>query len=196
MYMYMYIYICLYMCIYTYMCIYCAYIHLYVYSHLCAFWCVLYGTIYEMIFVIWATQLLSGMNIMFAVQFFLHCRQCVAVWCSAFCSVVQCGAVWCSVVQCGVVWCSVLQYATVCCSVFCIVVLCAAVCCIMFQCVAALEARPVSLSWSFSQKDMGWLRLVGSLKLLVSFAKEPRKRDYILQKRPRILRILLIAATP
>jgi len=43
---------------------------------------------------------------------------------------------------------------------------------------------------------MGWLRLVGSLKLYVSFAKEPYKRDYILQKRPMILRSLLIVATP
>jgi len=33
---------------------------------------------------------------------------------------------------------------------------------------------------------MGWLRLVGSLKLYVSFAKEPYKRDDILQKRPII----------
>ena len=31
---------------------------------------------------------------------------------------------------------------------------------------------------------MGWLRLVGSLKSSVSFAKEPYKRDCILQKRP------------
>jgi len=30
---------------------------------------------------------------------------------------------------------------------------------------------------------VGWLRLVGSLKLYVSFAKEPFKRDDILQKR-------------
>jgi len=43
---------------------------------------------------------------------------------------------------------------------------------------------------------MGWLRLVGSLKLQVSFAKEPYKRDYILQKTPIILRSLLIVATP
>ena len=46
--------------------------------------------------------------------------------------------------------------------------------------------------WVFSiQKThtMGWLRLVGSVKLQVSFAKEPYKRDYILQKR-------LITATP
>jgi len=35
---------------------------------------------------------------------------------------------------------------------------------------------------------MGWLRLVGSLKLQVSFAKEAYKRDDILQKRPIILR--------
>ena len=34
---------------------------------------------------------------------------------------------------------------------------------------------------------MGWLRLVGSFKLYVFFAKEPFKRDYILQnKRPII----------
>ena len=43
---------------------------------------------------------------------------------------------------------------------------------------------------------MGWLRLVGSLKLQVSFAKKPYKRDYVLQKRPIILRSLLIVATP
>jgi len=44
--------------------------------------------------------------------------------------------------------------------------------------------------------DMRWLRLVGSLKSQVSFAKEPYKRDYILQKRPIILRNLLNVATP
>jgi len=43
---------------------------------------------------------------------------------------------------------------------------------------------------------MWWLRFVGSLKLYVPFAKEPYKRDYILQKRPMILRNLLIVATP
>ena len=40
-----------------------------------------------------------------------------------------------------------------------------------------------------------YLRLVGSLKSQVSFAKKPCKRDYILQKRPTILRSLLIIAT-
>ena len=43
---------------------------------------------------------------------------------------------------------------------------------------------------------MGWLRLVSSLKLQVSIAKEPYKRDYILQKRPIILRSLFIVDTP
>jgi len=52
-----------------------------------------------------------------------------------------------------------------------------------------------------------WLRLVGSTKLQVSFAeyslfswallqKETLKRDDVLQKRPIILRSLLIVATP
>jgi len=41
--------------------------------------------------------------------------------------------------------------------------------------------------------DMG---LVGSIKSQVSFAKEPYKRDDILQKRPIILSILLFVATP
>jgi len=42
---------------------------------------------------------------------------------------------------------------------------------------------------------MRWLRLVGSIKIQVSFAKEPYKRDDILQKRPIILSILLTVAT-
>jgi len=45
-------------------------------------------------------------------------------------------------------------------------------------------------------RAMGWLRLVGPLKWYVFWAKEPYKRDYILQKRPIILRSLLIVATP
>ena len=42
---------------------------------------------------------------------------------------------------------------------------------------------------------VGWLWLVGSIKLQVSFAKEPYKRDYILQKRPIVLRSLLTVAS-
>jgi len=47
-----------------------------------------------------------------------------------------------------------------------------------------------------SNTSMGWLWLVGSIKLYVSFAKEAYKRDNILQKRRIILSILLTVATP
>ena len=43
---------------------------------------------------------------------------------------------------------------------------------------------------------MGWLRLVGSLKLQVSFAEYSLFYRALLQKRPIILRSLLIKATP
>ena len=45
-------------------------------------------------------------------------------------------------------------------------------------------------------EHMGWIWSVGSIKVQVSFAKEPYKRDDILQKRPIILSILLTVATP
>ena len=46
------------------------------------------------------------------------------------------------------------------------------------------------------QRAKGWLRWVSSLKLYISFAKEPCKRDCILQKRPIIWRSPLIVASP
>jgi len=42
----------------------------------------------------------------------------------------------------------------------------------------------------------GVATISGLLQIQVSFAKEPYKRDDILQKRPGILRSLLIVATP
>jgi len=47
---------------------------------------------------------------------------------------------------------------------------------------------------AFHVFDMGWPRIVGALKSQVSFAKEPYKRDYILQKRPISFRSLPIVA--
>jgi len=47
-----------------------------------------------------------------------------------------------------------------------------------------------------AQAGMGWLRLVGSLKLQVSFAENRLFYRALLQKRPIILRSLLIVATP
>jgi len=55
---------------------------------------------------------------------------------------------------------------------------------------------PDSTNENDAQTCMGWLRLVGSLQWQASFAKEPYKRDYILQKRPVNLRSILIVATP
>ena len=43
---------------------------------------------------------------------------------------------------------------------------------------------------------MGWLRLIGSLKLKVSFTEYSLFDRALLQKRPIILRSLLIVATP
>jgi len=57
-------------------------------------------------------------------------------------------------------------------------------------------SRWTHVNMEFWGHVMGWLRLVGSLKALLSFAKEPYKRDYILQKGPIILRSLTIVATP
>jgi len=50
--------------------------------------------------------------------------------------------------------------------------------------------------WFCSSQTMGWLQVVGSLKLWVSFAKEPHERDDILQKIPKILRSQLLVTTP
>jgi len=54
-----------------------------------------------------------------------------------------------------------------------------------------LRAKPSSLAMT-----VGWLWLVGSIKLYVSFAEESYKTAHILQKRPIILSILLTVATP
>ena len=44
--------------------------------------------------------------------------------------------------------------------------------------------------------NMGWLRLVGALKLQVSFAEYSLFYRALLQKKPIILRSLLVVATP
>jgi len=56
---------------------------------------------------------------------------------------------------------------------------------------ALLQKRPIiyrgllqKTKMNFSEMSMGWLRFVGSLKTYVSFAKEPYKKDDILQKKP------------
>ena len=61
--------------------------------------------------------------------------------------------------------------------------------------VVALQPAPLTIfdqGFAGMYVNMGCLRLVGTLKLQVSFAIEPYKRDDILQKRPGLLRSLLI----
>jgi len=66
---------------------------------------------------------------------------------------------------------------------------------VSYQC-AVEKSCHMSIRHGRVVSRMGWLRWVGSLKLQVSFAKEPHEKDYILQKRPTILRSLLFVATP
>jgi len=74
---------------------------------------------------------------------------------------------------------------------------CVAVCCSVWQRVAVCGSAHMNVAMSnIAYTDMGWLQWVGSLKLQVSFAKEPYKRDDILQKRPILWRSLPIVATP
>jgi len=65
----------------------------------------------------------------------------------------------------------------------------------MYVCVWRREEEREYERRTHTCRYMGWLRLVGSLKLQVCFAKEPYKKVYILPKRPIILRSLLIVAT-
>ena len=58
-------------------------------------------------------------------------------------------------------------------------------------CVCERDTGPIA-----ARADMGWLRLVGSLKLHVSFAEYSLFYRALLQKRPIILRSLLLEATP
>jgi len=74
-------------------------------------------------------------------------------------------------------WCgSVLQYVAQ--RVGSCVLRCVAVCC------SGIGFEELCRSHTTFGHLMVWLRLVGSLKLQFSFAKEPYKRDYTLQKRP------------
>jgi len=130
------------------------------------------------------------------------------------CSVSQCVAMCCRLLQ----WVrpknsravvmfalrSLLQCVAECCSVLgknsCTIVIlalrpllqCVAVCCNVLHYTETLWNTPQHTATN----DMGWLRLVGSLKVQVSFAEYSFFHRDLLQKRPEILRSLLIVATP
>jgi len=139
-------------------------------------------------------------------------HRCVAVRCSELqrdtvcCSVLQCIAVRCSVLQCVAAYCcSVLQCVAVCCSETQWVAACCSVCCcselqrvavcvVAVSCCGSEFCRVRCCRWSVLNVQQIAHHSVCSHTAL-SFAKEPYKRDYILQKRPIILRSLLIVAT-
>jgi len=109
--------------------------------------------------------------------------RCVTVCCSVLqcvavcCSVLQCVAVCCSVLRCVTVRCSVLQCVTVRCSVLqCVAVSYSAIQCVAMCCSVTYTCVPYRIT-SAHTLDIGWLQLVGSFKLYVSFAKEPCKRS-------------------
>ena len=77
-------------------------------------------------------------------------------------------------------------------SVSCVCVMCVSCVCTHIH----TTHTPTETTHWYPYACMGWLRLVGSLKLQVSFVKEPYKRDLYSSKRPIILRRLLIVATP
>ena len=117
----------------------------------------------------------------------------------------QCVAVCCSVLQCVAVCCSVLQYVAMCRSVLTLEGLVGHKIGKHTQCVCVCESerarvrvykRVIERVYSNKRRYMGWLRLVGSLKLQVSFAEYGFFYKALLQKRPTILRSLLIVATP
>ena len=105
---------------------------------------------------------------------------CAAVSCSLLqrvalrCSAVRCGAVRCSVLQCVAVHCSALQR----------------VCTYLLILSGVLPEGCLVI-----EPPMGWLRLVGILKLYVSLENLGLFYRALLQKRPMILRSLLAEAT-
>ena len=68
-------------------------------------------------------------------------------------------------------------------------------------CISSGVVATAAINTALSQKDetrnpsMGWLRVVDSLKLQVSFAEYSLFYRALLQKRPEILRSLLLEAT-
>ena len=67
---------------------------------------------------------------------------------------------------------------------------------VCYVCDDSVICAPYPIRVNHSCRCMGWLRLVGSFKKQVSFAEYSLFHRALLQKRPVILRSLLIVATP
>ena len=145
---------------------------------------------------------------------------CVAVRCRVLQCILQCVAVCvavCCSVCCAVLWCVVVCVAMCCHLLHSVVFFFGMESCLFVYGLATISrllkiiglfCRTKSLlQGSFakdsvrsievwSQRCVGWIRLVGSLKLQVSFAEQSLFYRAILQKRHIISRSLLIVATP
>ena len=121
----------------------------------------------------------------------MACAHSCVMQCVAVCgSVWQCAAVCYSVSLCVAV-CFGIVCGSVCCrNVCCSVLQCVAVCCSVVQCVA------VCCSLLLTHSRYGVATTSRLLKIIGLFCERALKRDYILQKRPLILRSLRIVATP
>jgi len=139
--------------------------------------------------------------------------QCVAVCCSVIyihiywsiniyleticvehrCVVLQCVAVCCSVIYIHIYWSMNIYLETICVEHRC-------VCSYMWLRQWVCHDAFMSVPWRIYECDMtsgmGWLRFVGSLKIYVFFAEYPLFYRALLQKRPMVLRSLLVEATP
>ena len=88
------------------------------------------------------------------------------------------------------------MYAHVCTTILCLRVhTCVCACTIHTHAHAHIHVHTLVYD-NLESAGMGWLRLVGSFKLYVSFAEYRLLYRAVLQKRPIILRSLLIEATP
>jgi len=129
-----------------------------------------------------------------------HCNalQRTATHCNALqrtathCNALQCTAMHCNALQCTATHCNALQRTATQCNAS----KHTPTYCNALQRTASHYTALQRAIKALLHTGMGWLRFVGSLKWYVSFAKEPYNRDDILQKRPVILRSLLIVATP
>jgi len=143
--------------------------------------------------------------------FFVWCVVCVCmcVVCVCMCVVCVCMCVVC-LCMCVVCVCMCVLCVYVCVrACICVLVIWCGMCvwmCVLSVCVSTSALcvyvcmhMPLHTTESLIlhlMHYMGWLRLGGSLKLLVSFTEYSLFYRALLQKRPLYLRILLIVATP
>ena len=168
--------LCVHMCIYvpcvTYDSFMCA--HLYVCT-LCDVWCICVSTFVYM-YCVWTYD-------SFMCAHLYVCTLC-DVWCICVCTCVYMYCVW----TYDSLMCAHLYICTVCDIWF--------ICVCTFVCMYLMWHMMHFTRISYAISLMGWLRLVGSIKLYVSFAEFSLFYRALWQKKPMIWSILRTVATP